>query len=359
MNLTLDGLFNKNETYDYGDYEYPGEEEIKGDDTVWIPLLYSIFVIVGLLGNGLLLAVLGQKSRSWTVSDSFILQLGVVDILLLVTLPFYAAHANKGCEWCTPTFFKICVAVFKINLYVGIFLLVCACLDLYLYSIYADRASCHRASFAFFGWLAAWLVSIVLTVLDSLYLKPVIASLPGKALSALSPPDSGMDLQLISRVLHLGVGVLLPALVLVVCSSNIMIRCRANNRQKKQPVVLLLSLVTVFLVCWIPYNITLFIDAIYYMSKNHLRSFPLSSLTTAVKVTSAVGCVSACLRPFLYFLLCRNFRTGIFSLLKCNREDFRGSMWELGMDGNATHDLCQSEDEMKQMTSTEKQVEPV
>ncbi|KAM4567517.1 C-X-C chemokine receptor type 3-like isoform 3-T3 [Fundulus diaphanus] len=111
MKVTLDGFLNQSDPYEYEDYQ--GEDESYGGEAVWIPLLYSVMVIVGLLGNGLVLAVLAQKARSWSVSDSFFLQLGVLDILLLFTLPFYAAHANENCGLCSPPFLRICGAIFK------------------------------------------------------------------------------------------------------------------------------------------------------------------------------------------------------------------------------------------------------
>ncbi|MEQ2287960.1 hypothetical protein AMECASPLE_018112 [Ameca splendens] len=363
MNITLDGIFNQKEPYDYdADYEYKEDDESKVGKVVWIPLLYSVLVIFGLLGNGLLLAVLAQKRRSWSISDSFILQLGVMDILLLLTLPFYAAHANQSCGWCSQTFLRICGAVFMINIQIGIFLLVYICLDHYVSFIYTGQCSCHRASLAFIVWLLVWLVSIVLTVLDWICIPLVPDSMPGKAISAHSYPESGEDWQLISRGLHLVVGFLLPTLILIACCSHIMIQCRSNGKQKKRPVVLILSLVAVFLLCWIPYNITLVIDVICYISKDVLNPFfanHISSMKKAVKVTSAVGCISASLRPLLYIFLCGSFRKGVFSLLKCANIESKGSLWELGVDKEAPHDQCQSEDEMTKMTSTPQQAEPV
>ncbi|XP_012737405.2 C-X-C chemokine receptor type 3 [Fundulus heteroclitus] len=354
MKVTLDGFLNQSDPYEYEDYQ--GEEESFGSEAVWIPLLYSVMVIVGLLGNGLVLAVLVQKARSWSVSDSFFLQLGVVDILLLFTLPFYAAHANENCGLCSPPFLRMCGAIFKINIYVGIFLLVWVCLDHYLSSTDTFKCFCHRDSLAFMAWLLIWAVSIVLTVIDWNSLKTAADSMPGKALSAHNPPESGVDWQLVSRALHLGVGFLLPVLVLIVCCSHIIVRCRSNSQQKKRPVVLIMSLVTVFLLCWMPYNITLFIDTICYTSKDILSKFfsdHISSLKAAVKITSSVGCISATLRPLLYFFLCRNFRKVLFSLLKCARVECGSSLWELGVVEEAPHDQCQSEEEMKQMTCSQ------
>lgn len=238
------------------------------------------------------------------------------------------------------------------------YLLVWVCLDHYLSSKYRSLR-CHRATLAFIGWLLVWLVSIVLTVLDYTYIPLDTVAIPWKTLSASTGPESGADWKLITRALHLGVGFLLPAIIQIICCSNIMLQCRSKGDQRKRPVVLILSLVAVFLLCWIPYNITLFIDTISYTSRELLKNIfkdHISSLKTAVQVTSAVGCISACIRPPLYFFLCENFRKVLFSLLKCAKADCSSSLWELGVDKKAPHDQRQSDDEMKQMTNTQQQV---
>lgn len=84
-------------------------------ESVFIPVLYSLALLVGLLGNGLLLGVLGLRSHNWSVTDTFILHLGVADTLLLVTLPFWATQATPaGWVFGTP-FCKVAGALFTVG----------------------------------------------------------------------------------------------------------------------------------------------------------------------------------------------------------------------------------------------------
>ena len=85
-------------------------------DAVFLPLLYSVAVVLGLLGNGLVFWILAQKKRSWTVTDTFILHLGVADSMLLFTLPFWAAEATQTEGWSFGTpLCKITGAVFQVR----------------------------------------------------------------------------------------------------------------------------------------------------------------------------------------------------------------------------------------------------
>lgn len=81
-----------------------------------IVILYLLAFVVGILGNGLLLLVLAQSRRTWSVTDTFILHLTVADVLLLVTLPTWAVQAAQAEGWTFGTpLCKINGAVFMVR----------------------------------------------------------------------------------------------------------------------------------------------------------------------------------------------------------------------------------------------------
>lgn len=114
----LDGLFLQNDTYDYDEaYEYKEDPDPSVSKPVWIPLLYSLVMATGLLGNGLLMAALALKRRApWTMSDTFVFHQSLADILLLLTLPFWVVPGFQSCGWCfTGALCKISGAVLKVS----------------------------------------------------------------------------------------------------------------------------------------------------------------------------------------------------------------------------------------------------
>lgn len=114
--------------YGNDSYDYPLDENCcdgEGDicdlnegmrfEAMFIPVLYSVAFVVGVLGNGLLLGVLLRSRKTWSVADTFILHLGVADVLLLVTLPLWAAQARQASGWnFGTTLCKITGAVFTV-----------------------------------------------------------------------------------------------------------------------------------------------------------------------------------------------------------------------------------------------------
>lgn len=365
MDVDLHGIFRQNTTYDYDeDYEYK-EEFDSSSEAVWIPVLYSLVVIVGLLGNALLLVILVQKRPSWSMSDTFILHLGVADILLLVTLPLQAAQAAQHCEWGFGIFCKICGAVFNINFYCGIFLLVCITLDHYLSAIHVIQLYSHKKPWlVHISCLLVWLVSLLLTIPDWIFLAAERDPIKGITLCVHIYSQSVTDWQLLSRLLHHMVGFVLPAGTLIICCSCVLLRLQRSSKdlQKQRSIMVILPLIVVFFFCWMPYNITLIVDTFRRSSKkphSDLSGNPEGSLKTTLAATSALGCMHACLRPLLYLGLCRNFRRRLLAMLKCATVESKSSLWELNVGEEALPDQCHEGEELKQMTSVEHQVESV
>lgn len=119
--VDADGLFKLNYTYDYDNsYEYKDEVEARESPAVLLPLLYSAVLLVGLLGNGLLLTTLFQKRRSWSMSDTFVLHLCIADVLLLMTLPLWMAHALQPGRWQFGLLLcKLSTVLFYVSLYLS------------------------------------------------------------------------------------------------------------------------------------------------------------------------------------------------------------------------------------------------
>ncbi|XP_030606441.1 C-X-C chemokine receptor type 3-like [Archocentrus centrarchus] len=346
----FDGIFNSSDDYDpnitYDYKEYPVK---RGSEAVWIPALYSVVFFVGILGNIILLTALVQKRRLWSISDTFILHLSFSDILLLLMLPFWAAKTTQHCDGFFGIISKIFAAVFKLNYYCGIFLLVFITLESYLFVIRGIQLYCHgKPWLAHFSCLSIWVISVLLTVPDWIFLVANKNSTEEKTCLH-DYPQSGTDWQLWSRLLHHIVGFVLPGVTLMICfccSHMLWQHCRFNGLPAQRNVAVILSLVVVFCLCWVPYNFILILDTL----KNRLKEHPLAeisedSLKTLLMVTSALGCLHASLRPLLYLGLCGNFREHLLAMLRCKKMEPKGSLWDLGLGQREQPDHSRNEGE--------------
>ncbi|KAM9488119.1 C-X-C chemokine receptor type 3-like isoform 1-T1 [Clarias gariepinus] len=315
--LDLHGLFEHNTTFDYSDYEYKEDcIKLRSFVSIFVIILYSVALVLGLTGHVLVLVVLWQKRRSWSVTDAFVLHLSIVDILLLLTIPLWAVDANKGWSfgtgWC-----KVTGALFKINFYCGIFLLTCISLDLYFCIVHAVQMRSRTMPWLVqLICLAVWFFSLLLSIPDWMYLKapsdPEQEETRIKCMYEYPCPESHLG----SHLLYNVVGFLLPIFVLFYCYACILLKCRSNQGvQKHGAVRVILALVLAFIISWTPYNIALFVDTFSSSSKSpeHCKV----QMWTAVKSTAVLGFLHSCINPLIYFGFSRKFRRWMLTVMKC------------------------------------------
>ncbi|XP_061771045.1 C-X-C chemokine receptor type 3-like [Nerophis ophidion] len=347
MDVNLDGLFRLNSSYDYGDdYVYTDDDpESRRARAVWIPLVYSVVLVAGLLGNGLLLAFLAQKKRAWRTSDTFVLHLSVADLLLLVTLPLWAAQASQSCGWCVGlALCKISGVLFKLNFFCGVFLLAAICLDRYLFWVHATPLfSRRKPRMTHLSCALAWASSLLLTLPDWLFLA--LEPHPWKeewtqCVPSLYPAHTRLASRLPQHLFG-------AAAAAVVCCSCLLpwLRRPPLSLRDQRAAITTLILAGVFCFCWLPYNVTLAVD-----------TFGSSATKTSLMATAALGCVHACLRPPLYFAVSAAFRTWTLAALSCAKVEPKGSAWGLGVGEDAVPERNPEEEaELKQVANGEQQ----
>lgn len=221
------------------------------------------------------------------------------------------------------------------NFYCGIALLICIILDRYLSIVHATQLfSQQRPSLVHISCLLVWLFSIVLAIPDWIFMP--------------AWKDPQHESWLMLHLCHHILGFLLPTASLIICCSSIILQLQRRSRglQTQRPIIVILSLVGVFCLCWMPYNIVFIVDTIRVHSMG-----PDYSLIRALRVTVSLGCVHACLRPLLYMGLCANFRRQILAMLRCATVESESSLWELGVGEAALPEPSHVNGEKEQMTS--------
>lgn len=232
------------------------------------------------------------------------------------------------------------------NFYCGLFLLTIVCLDRYLSVVHHKvMLSNKKPSLTLISCIVVWLYSLILTILD-LISKENWNDPPDKNTLCVHryPPIS------ICHILNF----LLPAATLVICCSCVLFRLHRISKglQKHRSIVVIVSLVVVFLLCWVPHNITLIVKT--YWHKGGLAAD--DPLDTALLVTSIFSCVHASLRPLLYIGLSANFRKWCVAMLKCATAEPESSLCELGVGEEAPPEQRHEEVEQVPMTAVDHQV---
>ncbi|XP_014840880.1 PREDICTED: C-X-C chemokine receptor type 3-like isoform X1 [Poecilia mexicana] len=318
------------------DYNYSNDIDIEGGDvcdlkngtyfeSLFIPTLYSVAFVVGVLGNGLLLGVLFQSRKRWSVTDTFILHLAISDVLLLLTLPLWAAQAASEAGWELGTALcKITGTVFTINFYCGIFLLACISVDRYLSIVHATQMYTKRKSWVVHAsCVLVWLFSAILSIPDWIFLEDTEdvrqnrKSCVREYSKYTTNAEKMMKLKMAARWLYHAVGFLFPSFVLVFCYSCILLQlqCGSQSLQKQRAFKVIIAVVAVFFLCWTPYNMVLLADTVQ-QNNNTGTCETRNSMDIALTVTSTLGYLHCSLNPILYAFVGVKFRRQLLNILK-------------------------------------------
>ncbi|XP_054066258.1 C-X-C chemokine receptor type 2-like isoform X2 [Rissa tridactyla] len=128
-----------------------------------VVVIYCLVFILSVVGNGLVVLVVTSSHTNRSVTDVYLLNLAVADLLFALSLPLWAAY--RAHEWVFGT--VMCKAISMLqeaNFYSGILLLACISVDRYLAIVYATRAATEKRHWVKFVCLGIWVFSVLLSL---------------------------------------------------------------------------------------------------------------------------------------------------------------------------------------------------
>lgn len=192
--------------------------------------------------------------------------------------------------------------------------------------------SCKKRVVVYCSCLIIWIICLLLSIPDWIYLRPVRTVHGTAECIHYYPPDS---CRLASRFPHL-VSFGLPALVLLFCCSSVLVKLRHDSKcqQKKgRSIAVIAALALAFLICWTPYNVTFIVNT----------AQPVDSVSSAVadecdgrqwtasKITAIFGLLHCVVNPVIYLCLSKEFRRRAWTMVKfsaCETESNDVSLWD-------------------------------
>lgn len=278
-----------------------------------LPVLYSLFFVVGMLGNLLVVWVImmGVKLRSMT--DICLLNLALADLLLVSSLPFLAHYARDqwifGGPMCTMV-----LSVYHIGFYSGIFFIVLMGVNRYLAVVHAVRVKTRT-----YGILASavtWIIAIAASFPELIYLN--VRKYKNQTLCQ-SYPTSDVKSHIYSKtvgIIKMNVlGLIIPLIVIGFCYLMILKRLLRARSSRKQAMRLVIVVMVVFFCCWTPYNVAAFVKALELNELIGLTCEKSKTITLSLQIAEAVSYSHSCLNPILYVFVEEKFRRHLFRLL--------------------------------------------
>uniref|UniRef100_A0A8D2L9S3 C-X-C chemokine receptor type 3 n=1 Tax=Varanus komodoensis TaxID=61221 RepID=A0A8D2L9S3_VARKO len=283
----------------------------------FLPPFYILIFLTGLWGNGMVIAVLLRAKEALPGTDVFIFNLALADILLVVTLPFWAAQEVHG--WIFGGFLcKLVGSIFKINFYASIIFLICISIERYLSIVFVIRMYNRNVTSQIFCIsLSVWVLCILLTLPDFNFLTVEFDSRQNITSCFLSfPPHSAQGWKIALSILNQLVVFLLPLITMAYCYIHIIFTLLLSKGfQKHKALRVILAVVITFFLCWSPYHFTQMINTLIDCDVITRDCKLEEEVDIALIVTTTLGFLHCCLNPLLYAFVSVKFQRRFLELL--------------------------------------------
>lgn len=296
-------------------------------------ILFAIVCIIGLLGNTLVIYVVIRFSKMQTVTNMYILNLAIADECFLIGIPFLIVTMVKG-QW---IFGDIMCKTYLISTSINQFTS-----SIFLFIMSADRyiAVCHPISSPIWRTpfisrvvsFCAWACSIMLIFPIIVHSKEVqIRDINGTIITktcAITFSDNTTDLSNKSKAyattftLYTFVFSFAIPLCLILVFYCLVIRklqtvgpqnkSKEKRRSHKKVTNLVLTVVTVYILCWLPYWMTQ-ISILFPGSDDSKSNF----IVTIHLLASCLSYSNSAINPILYAFLSDNFKKSFMKACTC------------------------------------------
>ncbi|CAH2278038.1 C-C chemokine receptor type 4 [Pelobates cultripes] len=312
MNVTADAIFTT------GEYEYPENyltdlEIISPYTSIFKPIVYCLTFVFGLIGNILVMIVLVGCKKLSTMTDIYLLNMAISDMVFVLSLPFLAYTATD--QWVFGDFMcKLLSALYFTGFYSGIFFIMIISVDRYMAVVHVVFSLKVRTVhwgliISIIIWLISFFFSIPSFITHQVYHSNYYFCVP------IYPSDSIMNWKLFSYININIFGLIIPLCTLTYCYSQIIMNLRRNKtKQKKYAIRLILTVVIVFYLFWGPYNILLFLHILEMFGV--LKDRDVSHLNLALEITQILTLVHCCLNPIIYTFAGEKFKKYLYIILR-------------------------------------------
>uniref|UniRef100_W5LUG1 Probable G-protein coupled receptor 34 n=1 Tax=Astyanax mexicanus TaxID=7994 RepID=W5LUG1_ASTMX len=293
-----------------------------GSLRVLLAVSYSLFFLLGLVGNILALWVflcLHSKKNSVRI---FLINLAVADLLLMVCLPFRIAyHANNNCWVLKPILCKVVGNVFYMNMYISIFLLGLISIDRY---IKLQRVSRNQK---FLGSRQSMITCCFLWVVSIAAILPLIIFSNQNTLSHKCFQYKRLDKNtwkayfnmfmvssfwVVYVALVLSYGKIAMGLLRVSREKPDLPNAGKYGRTARKSFFILF----LFTLCFVPYHLV----RIFYIHSQitEVSCQWIEVLDKTNEIALLLSAFNSCLDPVMYFVLCGSVRRTVLQVLcKC------------------------------------------
>ncbi|XP_062980824.1 atypical chemokine receptor 4 [Elgaria multicarinata webbii] len=333
-----------NATVDYTLFEMLCiKEEVRTFNKSFLPAFYSIVFLVGLAGNSLVVAIYAYFKKLRTRTDVYIMNLAIADLLLLFTLPFWAANAVHGWVMGIPLC-KITSAMYTMTFSASMQFLACISVDRYKAVVKSQgqqgvMKQCSKT--CSFVWMAA-----ILLCIPDLIFNTVKEHHNRFACLYTFPESLGKIIKVTLEIMETFLSFVLPFFVMLVCYTGVARALIGSPSVKKyKPLKVLAAIILAFIITQLPYNVIKVWRAIEIIQPLVKDCHVSKAVDVALQVTNSFALFHSCLNPILYFFMGASFRMHMVKIAK------RYGYWRR-QQSTAPEEICMDHEDTAGQTSS-------
>ncbi|VCX30864.1 unnamed protein product [Gulo gulo] len=281
-------------------------ELIQRDSKLLLAVFYCVLFVFGLLGNILVILVLVACKKLRSITDVYLLNLVLSDLLFVFSFPFQTHYQLN--QWVFGTVMcKVVSGFYYIGFFSSMFFITLMSVDRYLaivHAVYAMKVRTARMGTALS--LAVWLIAIMAT--SPLLVVYQVASEDGILQCYSSYNQQTLKWKIFIHFEMNILGLLIPFTILMFCYISILHQLKScQNHNKTKAIKLVLIVVIASLLFWVPFNVVLFLTSLLNM--NILDGCVLSQrLIYATHVTETISFTHCCVNPVIYAFMGEKFK---------------------------------------------------
>ncbi|XP_012260695.1 somatostatin receptor type 2-like [Athalia rosae] len=284
-------------------------------------ILYAIVCIVGLLGNTLVIYVVLRFSKMQTVTNMYIVNLAIADECFLIGIPFLVTTMSLQ-SW---TFGKIMCKAYMISTSINQFTS-----SIFLFIMSADRyiAVCHPISspkvrtpfISKVVSFTAWATSALFMIPVFLYAN-TMESAGVISCNILWPDNDNQGGQTTFTLYTFILGFAIPLILILIFYFLVIRKLRTvgpknkskeKKRSHRKVTKLVLTVITVYVLCWLPYWLTQV--ALIYTPPKQCQS---RVIITTFLLAGFLSYSNSAMNPILYAFLSDNFKKSFLKACTC------------------------------------------
>ncbi|XP_073341997.1 CX3C chemokine receptor 1 [Pagrus major] len=281
------------------------------DGTRVMTVLCYVMFCLGLLGNTTVLWVLLRYIKLKSMTDVCLLNLALSDLILAASLPLWAVN-SQNLALC-----KLMTGVYQLGFYSGTVFVTLMSVDRYLAIVHAVAAMRARTlQYGIIASITIWVISVIAAVPQVIFASLEIDPDDNSSkCQPLYPEDAQEFWKMVRNFSENTVGLFVCLPIMIFCYVKILaVLHKCRNSKKGRAVKLIFSIVCVFVVCWVPYNVIVFLQTLQLF--DFLNSCEATkNISSAINYAEIVALSHCWVNPLIYAFVGEKFRKSLRIML--------------------------------------------